>query len=78
MVARSGSSCAVKLAGTGSTVQVFGATIALEEARTGEATVRVGNRTVSCRQGETVSVGPVRMACTDITNGVVSFTVAPR
>ncbi len=74
MVSCTSSSCDVSLAGSGAEVQVFGTSISLGGIEEGRVSVRVGDRTVSCRQGGTVSAGPLTLRCTRITQDTVTFT----
>lgn len=68
----SGSSCSVTLSGN-SEVTVLGATIKLGKIEDGRATFGVGGADVSCSQGETVSAGPLKLACSEVTEDSVSF-----
>ena len=75
-VSCSGTSCSVTLAGTGSRVQVLGTAIAFEDVRDGQATVRVDEQTITCAEGQSASVGPVTLTCTDVTSNSVTMTVS--
>src|SRR4051794_4387551 len=69
-------SCSVTLAGNGSSVDVFGATISFRTIQDGQATLRVGDQDVSCRQGQMVSVGSLWIECAAVTDNRVEFTVS--
>jgi hypothetical protein len=68
--------CSVTLAGNGSAVDVFGTTISFRSIQDGQATLRVGDQDVSCRQGQRVSVGSLWIECTAVTDNRVKFTVS--
>jgi hypothetical protein len=70
------SSCSVTLAGTGSRVQVLGATITFEEIRDGRATLRVDDQPITCTEGQSASAGPLTLTCTDVTSDAVTVTVS--
>jgi hypothetical protein len=72
----SGASCFVTLAGDGSKVEVFGATISLRGLQDGQAALRVGDQDVFCRPGQRISLGSLRLACTAIAANSVEFTVS--
>jgi len=74
LVSSTGSSCTVTLAGRDAEVQVFGTRISLGGVREGRASLRIGNRPVSCTQGGTVSAGQLTLRCTGITQDSVTFT----
>src|SRR3954451_22783075 len=69
-------SCSVTLAGNGSTVDVLGTTISFRTIQDGQATLRVFDQDVSCRQGQRVSVGSLWIECTAVTDNRVKFTVS--
>jgi hypothetical protein len=66
----------VVLAGDGSKVDVLGATIRFRGVQDGRASLRVGGQDVSCRQGENVSSGSLRLECTAVTDNRVEFIVS--
>jgi len=72
----SATSCSVTLAGNGSTVDVLGTTISFRTIQDGQATLRVGDQDVSCRQGQRISVGSLWIDCTAVTDNRVKFTVS--
>ena len=74
MVSSSGATCSVTLAGTGSRVHVLGTTISFGAVDGRQATLRVGDRTVTCTPGEEVAAGALRLTCTTVADGAVTFT----
>jgi hypothetical protein len=72
----SASSCSVTLSGDGSEVDVLGTTLALGGVQDGRAEIRVGNASVSCAQGETVSAGPLSLECTSVQGDSVELTAS--
>jgi hypothetical protein len=73
-VSCSGNFCTMTLGGSGSTGEVFGTTIVLEDIRDGTATVQVGDRSTAVRQGQTVSAGRVSLRCSSVTPATVTLT----
>ena len=69
-----GTSCAVTLTGEGAEAEVLGTHIAFVGLHEGRATVRVGDRTVSCVAGQTLPAGRMRLRCTGVTEDTVTFT----
>jgi hypothetical protein len=57
-------------------VQALGSRISLDRIQEGRAHIRVEERTVSCAQGETFSVGRLTLRCTGLTQDAVTFTGA--
>ena len=76
MVSCSGDTCTVTLGGNGSRVHVLGVTISFESINDGRATLRVGDRTVSCIQGQSVTAGSLRLTCSTVTEDRVTFTAS--
>lgn len=71
----SGNSCSVTVSGHAQ-VEVLGTTIRLGAVQDGQATFGIGDRQVSCRQGDSVSAGPLRLQCTTVTPDSVTFTAS--
>ena len=69
----SGNSCSVTL-GTGAEAEILGTTLAFESVEAGEATLRVGEETVTCSEGETVTAGPLELECTMVGEDSVELT----
>lgn len=72
----SGSTCSVTLSGDGTEADVLGTSVVLGGVENGRATVRVGDRDVSCGQGESVSAGPLTLACSTVTEDTVTMTAS--
>ena len=70
------SSCSVTLDGAGAEVEVLGTSLALGGVQDGRATLSVGNASVSCAQGETVSAGPLTLECTTVASDAVELTAS--
>ncbi len=72
----SGNPCSVTLAGDGAEADVLGTSVVLGSVENGRATFRVGGQEVSCGQGESVSAGPVTLACSTVTEDTVTLTAS--
>ncbi|MBB3085111.1 hypothetical protein [Geodermatophilus sabuli] len=72
----SASSCSVTLSGDGSEVEILGTSLAFGGVQDGRAELRVGNASVSCAQGETVTAGPLSLECTSVGNDSVEVTAS--
>ncbi|MGY1691137.1 hypothetical protein [Geodermatophilus sp. SYSU D01105] len=72
----SGSSCSVTLSGSGSEVEILGTNLAFGGVQDGRASLSVGNASVSCAQGETVSAGPLTLECTTVESDSVELTAS--
>ena len=75
-VSCSGRSCSVILTGDGASADILGTTVALTTVQDGRATVHVGNRDFSCRQGESVSAGPLSLSCSTVKADSVTLTAS--
>ncbi len=75
-VACTGTSCSLTLTGDGAQADVLGTQVSLGTVQDGRATVRVGDREVSCSQGKSVSAGPLALECTTITADAVTLTAS--
>jgi hypothetical protein len=71
-----GASCSITLDGVGTEVDVLGNTVPLGQVQDGRVTIGVGDREVSCSQGESVSAGPLTLECTTVTADVVTLTAS--
>ena len=72
----SGNTCSVTLSGDGAEADVLGTSVVLGGVENGRATVRVGDRDVSCGQGESVSAGPLTLACSTVTEDTVTMSAS--
>jgi hypothetical protein len=68
----------VTLAGGGSTATVFATTISFLGVQDGRASLRVGEETLSCAPGESVSSGALRLECTAARDDGVDLIASPR
>ena len=75
-VSCSGNSCTVTLSGNGASAKVLGSTIGFAGVTNGRATVSVAGHSVSCTQGQSVSAGPLKLACTTVTDNSVTLTAS--
>lgn len=75
-VSCSGSKCTVTLAGDGASAQILGQKVEFAGTKDGRATLGVGDASVSCAQGESVSAGPLSVTCTSVTDGAVELTAS--
>ena len=75
-VSCSGGSCSVTLSGDGANATVLGKSLAFAGTSGGRATLSVGDASVSCAEGESVSAGPLRLACTKVTDDSVELTAS--
>jgi hypothetical protein len=64
------SSCSLRLT-PGTTVDVLGNRVSLGGVQDGRASLGVGDRSVSCTQGQSVSAGPLTLTCSTVTAGQV-------
>lgn len=65
-VSCSGTSCSVTLTGDVTSVSVLGTRVTFGGVQDGQATLGVGGRQLACRQGDSVSAGPLRLTCTTV------------
>jgi hypothetical protein len=75
-VSCSASSCSVTLSGDGAKADILGNTLTFAGVQNGRATLSVGDASVSCAQGESVSAGPLTLTCTKVTDKSVELTAA--
>jgi hypothetical protein len=75
-VSCSGTSCSVTLSGDGAEADILGAKLTLAGVQDGRATLGVGDAGVSCAQGESVSAGRLKLACTKVSEGSVELTAS--
>jgi hypothetical protein len=75
-VSCSGTSCSVTLSGDGASADVLNQKLAFGGVDNGRATLRVGDKEVSCAQGESVDAGPLSLECTEVTDDSVKLTAS--
>ncbi|MGY1709609.1 hypothetical protein ACI8AC_08870 [Geodermatophilus sp. SYSU D00758] len=63
------------LGGRGSRAHVLGTTFGIALVDGARATLRVDGRDVPCTPGHGVSIGALRLTCTNATDDTVTFTV---
>jgi hypothetical protein len=72
----SGTTCSVTLGADARSVDILGTTVSFGGVQDGEATFSVGDREVSCTEGQTVEAGPLSMECTTVSADGVTFTAS--
>ena len=75
-VSCSTSSCTATLSGEGATAEIFGTTLEFAGTQDGRATLGVGDASVSCAAGESISAGPLSVTCTSVTDDAVELTAS--
>ena len=75
-VSCSGTTCTVTLSGDGAKATILGHDLAFGGVQDGRATLRVGDASVSCAQGESVSAGPLSITCSTVTEDSVELTAS--
>jgi hypothetical protein len=73
-VSCSGNSCTATLQGDGAKASILGNDLAFGGIENGRATLSVGDASVSCAEGESVSAGPLSITCTKVTDDSVEVT----
>jgi hypothetical protein len=72
----SGNQCTVKLEGDGAKASILGNQLGFAGTKDGRATLSLGDGSVSCAQGESVSLGPLSLTCTTVTDKSVELTAS--
>jgi hypothetical protein len=75
-VSCSGSQCTVKLEGNGASANILGNEIGFAGTQDGRAGLSLGDASVTCAQGESVSLGPLSLTCTTVTEDSVELTAS--
>jgi hypothetical protein len=76
-VSCSGTKCTATLSGDGATAEILGNKITFGGvSQDGRATLGVGDASVSCAEGESVSAGPLSVTCTKVSEGTVEITAS--
>jgi hypothetical protein len=70
----SGTTCTVTLSGDGAKASILGNDLGFAGVQDGRATLSVGDKEVSCAEGESVSAGPLSITCTSVTEDGVELT----
>jgi len=71
-----GNQCTVKLEGDGAKASILGNELGFAGTKDGRATLSLGDASVSCAQGESVSLGPLSLTCTTVTDTTVELTAS--
>lgn len=75
-VSCSTSQCTATLTADAAEAEILGTSLAFGGVQDGRATLSVGNASVSCAQGESVSAGPLALTCTTVTENSVEITAS--
>ena len=75
-VSCSTSSCTVTLNGDGAEVDILGTTLTFGGVQDGRASLGVGDASVSCAEGETVTAGPLELQCSSVTDDSVELSAS--
>jgi hypothetical protein len=73
-VSCSASSCTAKLSGDGAEAKILGQTLTLGSVENGKASLSVGDASISCTEGESVTAGPLKLTCSTVTEDSVELT----
>jgi len=75
-VSCSGTKCTATLSGDGASAEILGQKLQFAGTKDGRATLGVGDASVSCAEGESVSAGPLSVTCTSVTDSAVKVTAS--
>ena len=75
-VSCSGGSCSVTLSGEGAEAEILNTTVTFGGVQDGRASLSVGGASVSCGEGESVTAGPLQIACSGVTDDSVEVTAS--
>jgi len=70
------SSCTVTLSGDGAEADILGTTLTFGGIQDGRASLGVGDVSVSCAEGESVTAGPLQLECTSVTDDSVELSAS--
>jgi hypothetical protein len=70
------SSCTVTLSGSGAEAEILGTTLSFGGVQDGRASLGVGNTSVSCAEGESVTAGPLELQCSSVSEDSVELTAS--
>jgi hypothetical protein len=70
------SSCTVTLSGDGAEADILGTTLTFGGVQDGRASLGVGDASVSCAEGESVTAGPLELQCSSVTEDSVELTAS--
>ncbi len=72
----SSNSCTVTLSGENTEVDIFSTTLRFGGVQDGRASLSVGDASVSCGDGETVTAGPLQLECSTVTDDSVELSAS--
>ena len=72
-VSCSTSGCTVTLSGDGAEADILGTTLTFGGVQDGRASLGVGDVSVSCAEGESVTAGPLDLECSSVTDDSVEL-----
>ncbi len=75
-VSCSTSSCTVTLTGEGAEADILGTTLRFGGVQDGRAALSVGDASVSCGEGESVTAGPLQLECSSVTDDSVELSAS--
>ncbi|MCZ2815874.1 hypothetical protein [Modestobacter sp. VKM Ac-2984] len=75
-VSCSGNECTATLSGDGAAATVLGTELSFGGTEDGRASLTVGDTSVSCAEGESVSAGPLSLTCTTVEPGSVELSAS--
>ena len=75
-VSCSGTKCTATLSGDGASADILGTKVQFSGTKDGRATLGVGDASVSCAEGESISAGPLSDTCTKVSEGMVEITAS--
>ena len=70
------SSCTVTLTGDSAEADILGTTLTFGGVQDGRASLGVGDVSVSCAEGESVTAGPLQLECTSVTDDSVELSAS--
>ena len=75
-VSCSGAKCTATLTGDGASAEILGTKLTFAGTKDGRATLGVGDASVSCTEGQSISAGPLSVTCTSVTDSAVKVTAS--
>jgi hypothetical protein len=75
-VSCSGTKCTATLSGDGASADILGTKLSFAGTKDGRATLGVGDASVSCTEGQSISAGPLSVTCTSVTDSAVELTAS--
>jgi hypothetical protein len=75
-VSCSGTKCTATLSGDTASAKILGTKVTFGGTKDGSATLGVGDASVSCTEGQSISAGPLSVTCTSVTDSAVELTAS--